>query len=752
MKYIIYIILLVLLTLSVVADINYNETGNFNNQYRDSSSFFQSLNVTTIIKSRSISDPVQTPLVNDLDNDGINEIIVIDGNAFKLFATKNLDILPGFTNLNSSGTQFFITFDIDNDNFTEIITVDDATGIIDIIEFNGTDVFSQNSFIIGDNFTSGEVMLKCAGVNDCIVVYTALKEAPTGSAFPMLFAKFFNSTFLGEELFIINSNYLDTTGVSTSAICFPKIRHIAVGDNDKDGITEYIFTAMNVITNKDDEDIHVIYLETDGTDISIDFIFNETSSGEFGATLEGCDEFEYGSTFTSPLVAELDGDPNSGLEIIIGYMVTTTEFNLRKYNGKTHQSGVLDRFPTFQDAEGLLVSNIMKMNAMDDPNGNANEFCVAGYSASATFLFSPCNSGEACLDLLCGSLLNTVNGENEVEYGFELTDTYNLSSEYNKWNTIAHAAQQSSNDVPNIDELVNAYGVFDLNIDSCTAGAFCDLNRIFAFTDPITNGTVISADVEQVGRDDFLYLTDTNIFYIDDDFSNTPAFISGYIIDPCLNGTWKVNGTLSVQVTVNDINDGNKVNSEVTLYRGLAFEQFQNDTFKDIGTTFSFSFLLNESVGSSTLRLAGFDNQESQTRDNIDLSFSVAANGLEQGDCQTVVTIGVPGVEPETLAESFGVESDNIITTGLLNFDETVGIGLTLIWILIMITVAVVLIRNPELDPQSKLYGIALVETLLIVFGTILGFLSIAIMITISFIFLVILGLWLRSFVLGSRT
>ena len=45
-----------------------------------------------------INYPAQPPLIEDLDNDGINEIIILDGTTLKIFQNSTLDLIAS-TNL-----------------------------------------------------------------------------------------------------------------------------------------------------------------------------------------------------------------------------------------------------------------------------------------------------------------------------------------------------------------------------------------------------------------------------------------------------------------------------------------------------------------------------------------------------------------------------------------------------------------------------------------------------------------------------
>ena len=171
------------------------------------------------------------------------------------------------------------------------------------------------------------------------------------------------------------------------------------------------------------------------------------------------------------------------------------------------------------------------------------------------------------LDLLCASEQTGQIIETD-EFTFDSGPFYNISFGYgDPWIPITHAGQQSTATTSgnNLNEIINSYGVFRLNFEG--------VNHLdLIWENPISNGAVISVDYEEVGREDMFVLTDTNIWYINDGFTNLGSNISSYYTNPCLDSTWKINTSVEVRITSTD-DEGDLVNSRAIFYQGESNEQ-----------------------------------------------------------------------------------------------------------------------------------------------------------------------------------
>ena len=93
--------------------------------------------------TKSVGDPQLAPLVADLDNDGTNEIIVLEGNTIRLYHDKTLTIVDAFTSANNWSEPMMITADLDDDGELEIIVTSGADRYVEILGYNGTHFYQE---------------------------------------------------------------------------------------------------------------------------------------------------------------------------------------------------------------------------------------------------------------------------------------------------------------------------------------------------------------------------------------------------------------------------------------------------------------------------------------------------------------------------------------------------------------------------------------------------------------------------------
>jgi hypothetical protein len=392
------------------------------------------------------------------------------------------------------------------------------------------------------------------------------------------------------------------------------------------------------------------------------------------------------SILTSPLVADLS--TNSGLETVIGYMVNGLEFKMRTYQstGTTEGTAYLDQSPDFSDADGTLVSNPFLADVFTD--NTADEYCVIGYRE--TF---------GIVDVLCNSLLTTRNGNDDIEY-FYHADEYNVTRAYGKYNVIAHSTQQSTVTIEggNPSEVLSTYGILEVTDEDCdfvgcpifscsTSFNQCMLNKIFDV--PVDDLAMISVDAEKTGREDLLGITSTNLWYFDDGYSNSPAIISSYQINPCIDSTWKANTTVEARIVVTDV-DGDSVSARAVLYDGTNYSQDSGwSSDSSSGATFVFSFTASNIVSTGLLTLYGRDTVNPSNPDSIPITFSVSTSGVEYGDCKTIVVVTQVTNVTGNLSQGQIVDLDsNVITDPLLAIKNSAlgrGLSLQIIWLIVML-------------------------------------------------------------------
>ena len=732
------------------ANTDYNMSGGVNNYYQTGTGFFNT-EVTATTYSRTVGEQRSIPLVADLDGDGNNEIIILDGESIELYRNKELDIVNAFSLGTNQKVSNMIVFDIDGDNLSEIIvaqTIYPNGEKIKIIEFNGTNIINQTDLDFGVPFTTynhkttAPIGIRCRNTNDCLMVFAnKVSEGQTvegGAEEGKLYVTFFNSTNIGSQVLIDTAS-----GGHNSIICLPTILHIALADFDIDGDKDYIFTAVETSGTPD----HVSIYYIDVTSQSPSEVMQIDDTEIVGVTENDGECGSYNQLFTSPLVAELDGSLGNGLETVIGTQTDDDEYNLKVYDSG---GNLEEQHPLLADADGILVSNVMLADVF--PDSDNTDYCVVGYQTV---------TGE--IDLLCGSLQDTFVAQNELEFSMDVP--YNISEGDAIWNPISHMGQHSSetHEGKNIHELINSYGVSRLDLDDCSViglGADCTLEVIFE--NPVGDSVLIPVDAEKVtavgGREDLIALSSTNLFYIDDGFSNSAGEITSYTVNPCIDSTWKINTSVTITTIVED-DDLDIVSSKAILYEGDSNEQDSGYTANvTSGTTNSFSFVANKTMGTGAIKLVGRDSENLDTLDEIDLTFSVSSNGLEFGDCITEVSIAPEEEEEDeivTVATLTVDASENSITSGINTVMNLTGLAGTTFWLFLMLAFSIGLyFRGASIGWSGNgiVGAIAIVNLLFLVIGARVGLISTALIVILVVISVVILGVFLGRFLTGLGT
>ena len=770
-----YIVFLVFLIIPVAfANTNYNETGNKDALFEQGRGFFNTELTDTDIATKTIATARHTPLIADLDGDGINEIIVIDDNTIRLFKNKELTNVNSIALPDDDRYSNMLVFDIDkfpnDNNFTELIVVQEERSVLLIIEYNGTDMTIQANISIADatshvkGNTAGEVIIKCRGTNDCFMGFVTEMDTgftPGQTRTRRVFGAFFNSTFVGHE------TELDSTGAGFQTHCLPSVRTMPVVDYDNDGDDEYIVTTMQS-GGSADEEVHIFWVEVlSNHSVIEEFQFTETDMDDIitiGGTTDDpvfCDDsngniannIPPGRFFTSALTYDIDSPSSNGLETVVAFKLDATDFTIKSYDGCSSDGCTItefDDYPETCDTFGncptaTAISNVFKADVFPGAEG-VDDFCVIGFD----------NINEE-LDAICGSETSTVSLTETVEFLFDTP--FNLTNTYGFSNNIAHSAQHSTLIVSgkDLNEFITSYGVQALFLNG--TGLLSTLQGIFA--NPRENGAVLSIDAEKInapgGREDLIVLTSTNLFYIDDRFSNSGANISFFSVNPCLDSTWKVNTSVEVVVRPQD-DEADAVSARAILYQGETNEQDSGFSANvSSGTDITFGFTANLTIGSSTLRLQARDTENPSEINTIDLTFSVGSNGVVFGDCKTETTVDI-GIQVEdgvideaTLTED---ATDNSIISGINTFIGLTGIAGTTLWLVLMIIFSfAVWSRAGEIgwSGNSALGVIAFTNALLIILGARLGILSTGLVIIITVIAVVIIGVFLGSFLTGSR-
>lgn len=719
----IWILVSVLLLSSLAyADTIYPTLGGDDATYQRGTGNWNSLLDTDLVTTTSKSINTQTlyPIVEDLDNDGNLEVVILDGATLRIYQNKTLNVVAQYAT-SGGRTSNLLAYDINGNGNKEVIFFKNSGENLYIIGFDGTNLSITSQTTSGSiTFVDGETMLGCKDVNDCVLVYTNSDGSGTGTA-RSIYAIGFNSTAeLTTSEFQVD--FHSGASIYQGNMCLPKFKHV-VNDNDM-----FTFSYAHVSQRSSDRAGMVKRISRSGSTLSTDMTIEQASTSVFSpVSTFACTTHGFEKYITSPLVADVSSSFADD-ELVIGLGYDSDEFKMYSYQ---HDGTFIDDYPEVTQANGEIFSNVMLFNAFED-TGNV-DFCVTGYATLADEL-----------NLACGSIETSGVQTREYEYA-GITSIFNITDSYQYYNPLAHSVQYSEiiTDGENLNELITAYGVFSLDT---TGTNTLDLE----YTNPKGNSVIIPVDLEQVGLEDLLVMTTTNLFYLDDGFTNTKGQITAYSINPCIDAVWKENTTVNVQIEVSDIDDDN-VFAYSSLYDNSLFERNETSANASSGTTFSFFFTANETIANGLLTLEGYDVENPTNPDSIPLSFSVSSQGVEYGDCVTNVEIAL--VEDDGVVSPTDPQDDNIITTGIQDIDElfNFGLGSTLLYLIIMAVVAVTIwTTNTGAESRHTFGIIGIVMTIMLIIGAILGFISTGIVITLVVISLLILALFIRNMFTGQ--
>lgn len=727
-KGILILILFFLLPLSS-ASIFYNNTGGDNQFSLGTGIFASQIVANSYIKG--IVGVSQIPIVTDLDNDGISEIIVLSGSTIKIYEDKMLNPIASY-DLPVGYQSNLITFDVDADLKREIIIASEDNASINILSFNNSILTLKNSINFGiyvNPYEDAEFIIGCRNSNDCLVSYT---DSSWVNRNVHIYGISFNST----NLISASANILTLGGANTN--CMPKIRNMEIEDYDGDNDKEFIFS---VGVTGDSGGLYVLFVGSNKTNIIVENVFHKDI---YTATQIPCKypNAQLRNLFTSPIVA--DFDTGGALETIIAAMINSNEYKI--YSIKSNMG--YDSFP-IENADGEILSNPIKTNAFSVVKGNnkENDFCVLGYQAS-----------EQLLDLNCASYESSFHLHHDIEYFYNYSG-FNLTNTYMFYNTAIHSVEEKDSRYfdsdNNMKEILTSYGIFQLTdedywgfpVGSCksTFGFNkCRMNKIYQLSED--NSAVISVDYEKNNKEDLILATQINIEYIDDIFTNTAPHITYYKINPCITTTWKVNTSVQVTIEAND-NENDNLNYELCLYCNS--ENEIKITTQNVSSNIraTLTTKANITTGTGKLRIKATDIYGNYNY--TDFLFSVADDGAVLNDCYTEKSITEDEVLTMNITNAFGVNvENNKIKKSLLPFAEYFGVGAVVIYFVFMLIGGIALIFYfhkyfPEMTISNILLITGISEFMLLMIGIMIGMVTIGILISIIIICTVIIGIYL---------
>ena len=720
-KIVLFPTIFILLSILSYANYEYTEVGTPDFNFVLNNSLFTTSLTDYTVSTRNLGRASFIPLVKDLDGDGVNEIVVLDGSTIRLYqyVDDSLTILTSADLPHATVTNGYMSIhNMDDDAYFEILFAQDGVNNITFYEYNGTHLYSEYEVETNINPAAASNFFLCDDdTKKCIITSNNRAQG-------------FNATQTGDAL--ATHNHAGTTR------CHSGIKGGYVGDFDDDGTKEYIFSWVQLQAGDDTVIVMSFELESNLTvtneagDINTYLI----GKGIYNPFDSGNCQSNQGRVITAPLVH--DFDVGGTKEIVIGYMVNANHFQLSMFKA----NGLLvddSPFPQIDNGEGLLVSNPILADVF--PDTGREDFCVMGYDNSIYQL-----------DIVCGSIATGYSPQTN-EYTLDIQEYGNITNTFGLNRYMIHAVQVDSSYG---DEILTAYGTIQLDYDSldisCNLAGECDANLLWEMPDTQKDGSVISVDVQKVGTSDLIVMTSENLWYIDSGFTNSGADIDDYYINPCIDSTWKVNTSLEVRITPKDV-DGNQVQARAILFYGESYAQDKNwsgSYASGVPITIS-DFDVNITTPSATLRLMARDTGNPTDTDIIDLPISVNTNGVVFGDCTTTVEGLIEAEAENETASANNPSSDNAIEEAFDLMAGQSGLGNTVLWLLVMTAAGIgIWYYGSSETPQFTIGAFMIIESLLFVMGVKLGFFGVGTLLVVVILGIIAISISFRKSVAGA--
>lgn len=545
LKPLLFVMFLILFSFVCMGD--YRRMGGLEQDYQVDYNVFgapDTVTTTTGIIELS-SGSTYPPLISDLNKDGVKEIIVLEGSGITLYHSKNLVSVTGVTHGLTSPTSNLEIFDIDGDGTNEIILAG-ANKEIKIFSFNGSHIVTENTLnFVWAAYSGGSMLIRCRDTNECLLI---AQDEDTRSATDL--RAFVFSSANGTQATL----NLETTASSNIFNCFSKLPQIMLGNLDNQGDDEYIITSVLVdITGSEELKVYAVWVNnTDETDVSLLWDVNLRTNGF--SNEQSCEAGLYENWVSPPLVYDISNDNGDLSEIAVAYRKTATEIELA-YMIETGE--IIKTFPNFPELwYGASVSNVIPLDY--HPDTSVTDMCVLTNTPGY-------NQGLYCT-AIDSILFGWITGTNEIYF---LT-SWNLTNEYKSYKGLIQITDSNNGD--DLPDLTTTWGIIyipDMNNELLCTHDTC--NTGYIWQSPKVNGSFIISSVDDTNGD-VLVRQKESLWYIDDNFINTPGQITGVSFNPCITqDIVKVNSTISVTVTVDDFN-GDDVNARAIFYYGESFD------------------------------------------------------------------------------------------------------------------------------------------------------------------------------------
>jgi len=672
----------------------------------------------------TLTSAEQQPYISDIDADGIKEIIVYDNHNIKVFEKSTListdDI---YTITQGNDISNIIIENMDDDIYQEIIfithTKDSGQNTnMTILEYNTTHIYQEYSLNLSyyvEYQGMERIGIQCRD-KKCVF-------AGEGTNGNYLYMFGFNSTHGAGMVQKLNGT------ASSDYYCLPKIISFPYKDYDNDGKNEFFISAYHVRNvGAERPTIYALEIDSDLDIAEYSTIYSDTTAW-IGS--QDCSDFLHDPLITSPIVWNFDDGSSNGLELGLGFKyssTSTSKIYVWHSNGNFYED-----YPEVATFDMRFLGNLQLMTGVI--NGDSRNLCLSGYY--------PEDSEIALSCIRYGSGIGTYN---YVYYIYDNT-LHNITATEYLNSGMTHAVQYSDESTggENKHELLTSVGVLKLippySDDSttlCDSNKICEMKLIYEI--PSEQNAIISADYEAVNREDLIFITDSNLGYINDGWSNRDCSqqtcITYYYFNPSTSGTWKINTSFEIRFKIEDY-DNDYVNAKLDLY----YNDDNNQTTEwslnySSGTIFSFTdsdLKINKTISNGIIRLSARETGNPSGIETLDIPFSVGLNGLEFGD--NYDEWEYDGVEEGDEDDSLNLPTGGAVTDVYIDaIDDYLHIGRTLIWILFVIALSFWALAYFKLWEESLslfTFGFVFLFFIGLLAGRLLGYVSTGIILSI---------------------
>jgi len=282
----------------------------------------------------------------------------------------------------------------------------------------------------------------------------------------------------------------------------------------------------------------------------------------------------------------------------------------------------------------------------------------------------------------------------------------------------------------------------------------------------IATGESFSLSGQMTTPEDFMFSngiwyvydsTTTSVYEYSEAFAYTETLhnLSGVVVDG-------VGITFAPSVTI----DHDHIHGYILDKSTLSVYEYHSETigdgvqdsdwtsYADVGTTFSFSFVADRLTGSSVLRIMARSSDFPTSYNIIDKVFSVGVDGIEFGDCITIVDLDttqeIIDDDDDPLTPDI---DDNAISKGLQELDETTNSGLGVkVWYFIFMAVilGIIWVKGSHTNPSMAFAIVSIVGVLMLLIGLSLEILGIGTLMIIVIVALAVIVIQFKDKVFGG--